>query len=272
MQVVTAVPTVVGQAGDACLGSDARFAGLEQLGCEPAERARARRLLQALPEATASQAVRFLRARDGDVDAAQEFLEQHLRWRQETLPVPVEEARVELDRLKYTPLGRMPDGQYVITIRSRLMGKHTYNDMREVERGLAYLFDFVETNIIGPLEKIVVLYSRVDSTRSALDPAWIKFVAGMLQNNYPERLVQCHVAPVPFLVRGVWETIKLLLDPVTRGKVVLWGDIASFGSIVPLSHLPVEFGGEDANATFSIEPWLRPVEATIAVTEATELS
>lgn len=120
----------------AASSSDFASATIESLDLEAGELAAARQLLMALPDATPSQAVRFLRARKGDVAAATNFLAEHLEWRRKALPVAVAAARVELDRLKYTPLGRNASGQYVLCIRSRLMGKHTYGSLEEVETGL----------------------------------------------------------------------------------------------------------------------------------------
>lgn len=216
--------------------------------------------MSVVPRTTPSQAVRFLRARKGDTAAATVFLQRHLEWRDITLPVRFEEARVECERLKYTPLaestdGRLPDGRFVLCIRARLMGKHTYQSITEVERGIIYIFEYLEQHILAPLEKVTVLLSRAGAGPDNFDVDWIKTVGALLQNNYPERLLECHVAPVPLIFRGVWETVKWFLDPVTRNKVALHGSIDAFAHVAPNTELPLELGGAREDI-FTIKSWL----------------
>ena len=242
---------------------------LADFGLDGAEHTKAAQLMAALPAATPSQAVRFLRARKGDAAAATEFLQQHLAWREIALPVAFEEARAECDRLKYTPLansadGRLPDGRFVLCIRARLMGKHTYQNIREVERGITYIFEYLEQHVLAPLEKVAVVLSRAGASPDNFDPNWIKTVGALLQNNYPERLLQCHVAPVPLIFRGVWETVKWFLDPVTRQKVALHGSIEAFADVAPPALLPRELGGERED-DFTIQSWLPAADTTSAI-------
>ena len=240
---------------------------LDALGLDATEQAAATALVQALPDvATPSRAVRFLRARKGDADAATDFLTEHLAWRAANLPIAIEDARPELARLKYTPLvcrtadGRTPDGRYVLCIRSRLMGKHSYESIEDAAKAIIWIFEFLERHVLAPLEKVTVLMSRVGAGPQHFDPAWIKTVGRLLQANYPERLFECHVAPVPLIFRGVWETVKWFLDPATRAKVVLHGDVEAFGKVVPADALPEELGGT-AEDCFSVASWLREPDA-----------
>ena len=236
-------------------------AELDALGVDAVELAAAVELMSSLPDATASQAVRFLRATKGDVASAKTFLAQHLTWRENTLPISLESASPELFRLKFTPLGRMPDGSYVMLIRSRLLGKHTYDSMDEAKQGVLYILEHLEQHVLAPLEKVVVLFSRIDSSRENFDLPWIKAMGGLLQANYPERLKCVVVAPVPFIMRGVWETVKPFLDPVTRDKVSLHADAAgAFLDIVPAHLLPEELGGQ-STVPLSIDEWIHPPTA-----------
>ena len=39
--------------------------------------------------------------------------------------------------------------------------------------------------------------------------------------NFPERLGQLVIVPVPWIAKGLWATVSMLLDEVTASKVVV---------------------------------------------------
>jgi len=62
---------------------------------------------------------------------------------------------------------------------------------------------------------------------------FFKLLSAILPNNYPERAQRIVVYPMPFLVKTLWNMVKVLLDPVTQEKFVILGGSASVGAPCP---------------------------------------
>jgi hypothetical protein len=50
---------------------------------------------------------------------------------------------------------------------------------------------------------------------------FIKLTAGLLEQNFPERLERCIVFPVPVAATLLWKVIRAFLDPTTATKIEL---------------------------------------------------
>merc|ERR1712232_876584 len=98
------------------------------------------------------------------------------------------------------------------------MGKHTYDDFEVVKKSVAYISEHLESQI-GALDKMVVIFSRIDAERKNSDLGWVKEIGSMLQHNYPERLEIAHVAPVSLFFWGLWKVAQFFFDPKTRSKI-----------------------------------------------------
>jgi hypothetical protein len=196
----------------------------------------------ALPASRPDQLVRFLRARDGDVDKACEMLSKHLAFRAK-LPLLRGEVQEELRKNKIVLYGKCREGRHVVVVRTRLMGKHTYDDLDTCQVALVLLAEYLES-ILAPTEKITVIFSRKESQRANLDLDWVKMCAEVFQNNYPERLHRATVSPINLLFRSIWSVAQLFFDPKTREKIVLGAGDQSFLEVVAQpADLPVELGG-----------------------------
>ncbi len=187
------------------------------------------------------QLVRFLRARDGDVDRACEMLSKHLAFRAK-LPLLTNEVQEELRKNKIVFYGKCCEGRHLAVVRTRLMGKHTYDSLETCQVALVLLAEYLESQL-GPTEKISVIFSRKDSERKNVDLDWVKMCADVFQNNYPERLHRATVSPINLIFRSIWSVVQLFFDPKTREKVVLGAGDQSFLDVVAPAHLPVELGG-----------------------------
>lgn len=104
---------------------------------------------------------------------------------------------------------------------------------------------------------MTVLFSRVDATKENGDQDWLKLVGGLLQANFPERLHKAIVGPMPMWARAIWGVVKYFFDPVTRGKVELWGGIDGFSSAVAAENLHASLGGS-SEAEFSVSELFAP--------------
>lgn len=195
-------------------------------------------------ELTMSMTIRFLRARNHGIKEATAFILEHLKWRKATLPIPADEVTDELKKGKYQLINGFDlNGHRTLVIHSKRMGKHTYTDFDNMVRAIVFALEKLCNNI-GPLETFTVIVSRIDSGRKNLDLDWAKGVAGVIQNNYPERLFKAMVTPVSFAFRGVWRIAKLFFDPITASKIELLASPEELKNWVPPAVLPVNLGGE----------------------------
>ena len=201
------------------------------------EREKAKQLQELCPDARPDQVVRFLRARDGDVKSAMEFLEEHLKWRKDTLPVDPQIVKEEIMKMKQVHVGRDKDGHPLFVLRGRLMGAHTYEDMENVKLSLAYIAEYVEHHVLGPLEMGTVLFSRLNATEKNFDQEWLKVVGGLLQATPREATQECCCAS-SLIYRGIWNVVKYFFDPITRGKIELWADEEGFRANVDKKRSP----------------------------------
>ena len=78
--------------------------------------------------------------------------------------------------------------------------------------------------------------------------AYLKTIAEVDSNNYPERLGQCIVVNAPFMFSVAWKIVRAWLDPKTRRKVsILRGKSEIMEALRPLideEFIPADFGGK----------------------------
>ena len=147
--------------------------------------------------------IRFLRARDCDVTKATVFLRDHLKWRLENFPIAIDDVRGELLKGKYGIAGYDLAGHPCICIHQQKMGPHTYDDIEVVKKSIVFALEWLCDNKVAPDGKFSVVYSRVNCVPENSDVEWVKAVAPLLQNHYPERLYKAYLAPAPWVMRGV---------------------------------------------------------------------
>ncbi|KAI9717235.1 MAG: hypothetical protein M1828_007256 [Chrysothrix sp. TS-e1954] len=73
----------------------------------------------------------------------------------------------------------------------------------------------------------------------------VKFMIKCFEANYPESLGAMCVFRAPWIFHGIWSIIKGWLDPVVAAKVHFMKDAHELTSLVPMSHIPKELGGEE---------------------------
>eukprot|EP00531_Pseudo-nitzschia_arenysensis_P018787 CAMPEP_0116141970 /NCGR_PEP_ID=MMETSP0329-20121206/14659_1 /TAXON_ID=697910 /ORGANISM="Pseudo-nitzschia arenysensis, Strain B593" /LENGTH=334 /DNA_ID=CAMNT_0003637175 /DNA_START=116 /DNA_END=1120 /DNA_ORIENTATION=- len=73
---------------------------------------------------------------------------------------------------------------------------------------------------------------------------FIKQVAGILEQNFPERLARCLVFPVPAAATLLWRVIKVFLDPNTVQKVALIKGDSRNEAPAPYKSMEVHIGKE----------------------------
>jgi len=181
---------------------------------------------------------RFLAARDGDVEAASEMLRAHLAWRAATLPLT---GGAPLLGSGLPPL-LVCDGHARSGHRFMLMMAAMYDpelgDVDAYVSAIAAKFD--ATLDRHGSEKLTVLADVrggdgwANPAASSIVP-FLRAVTALMSANFPERLHQLVVFPVPWVASTLWTVVKQFLDPETARKVVLLDGPADRTAPVPAS-------------------------------------
>jgi len=200
--------------------------------------------------ATAAEHARFLVARKGDATAAAEMLEGYLQWRTEELP-KAELLGKRMPKLCSFLDCRCQQGRRVLLVVAAMFDNN-------IASGEQYALAMARTMDEGvdrdSDEKLTVV---VDTRGGAgfANPRpwsvlpWIKALVRTLQPNFPERLGQVYIVPVPWVAKTLWATVSVLLDEVTSAKVVLLSGPAGRADPMPeelSAHL-------DASALLELE-------------------
>mmetsp|Transcript_2229 Transcript_2229/g.3407 ORF Transcript_2229/g.3407 Transcript_2229/m.3407 type:complete len:270 (-) Transcript_2229:62-871(-) len=210
-------------------------------------------LRESLPDSTVAERRRFLKARDGDVDAATQQYKAYAAWRKEinleniafdknddkslwkyasrrAAEIDLGEA-IELPEILYTHHYGEDSVEEVTTkdnfrilhlIPARLDTKiapaNTY--------GLALAL-FLELHMPhNSMEKFYIMLDVRAGTgwpnpwASSLIP-FIRTTTKLLNNYFPERLQRCVLYPMPRLSLYLWDMVKKYLDQDTASKIVL---------------------------------------------------
>lgn len=208
-------------------------------------------------EPTEDMLLRFLRARDLDLKAAESFLISHLLWREITFPISPEEVRNELSKGKYMLMGLDKKSNPIILINVALLGQHTYDDFDNMLKGIVFAIDQICEKLLPPAGRFTVVFSRVSSSRENLDIKWTMAIAELLQNNYPERLEKGLAVPTNFAFRTFWAMVKHFFDPATVSKAVFLDDVSSLTEYIEPDNLISPLGGT-FQMEFDVEKLLYP--------------
>jgi len=169
-------------------------------------------------------ALRFSRARQGNLAKAEAFLAADLKWREETKP----EATAQADIMRALPSGcwrllgtiaesRMP----VLFINLALWNPNDY-DVDEYGR---YVIYFLEA--MGRLgERFIVIFDTKWKLSHGMQMRKVKRLINVLQDHYPERLERALLMRAPAIFASAWAIIKGFTDPVTAAKVSTRAGIA----------------------------------------------
>lgn len=201
------------------------------------------RLAKEIPEATPSMLYRFCHARDFDYEKTKKFLEKHLAWRLKNLPIDPESIREEVLKEKFTLMGRDKKGQHIVWLFANKMGKSSYETLDHAMNAIVFGLERLAAKELGPTDKFAVIYSLRGAGSEHMDMDWAKAIAGLLQNNYPERLGAAYVTPVPFSLRVLWKVARGFFDPKTADKIFLLGHPSELLEHITPENLLPNFGG-----------------------------
>lgn len=211
----------------------------------PEEAARGRRLQERLSSEERERLkhfeeydfVRFLRAREGDLDASEALLRGYLAWR----------AAFGAD-FGYAERGGVPaslvqadvaSGKAYIFGRDKLQRPCVYThacrhdasaDPRDVERFTVYMLDSLEHAVRqGPTQQYVAIVDYAHYSRRNFDTHNSKFILHVMSDIYPERLGALYLVNCGWLFWILWKLVQPFMPARTRRKIHMLGADYRYG-------------------------------------------
>ena len=200
--------------------------------------------------------MRFIRARNYNLDKAMEMLAGTLAWRLNESDVNKiilggERAayehhetgfikNVELQKAVIT--GKDREGRPIVYIRSRLhySGDQTLDEMKKyslliIEIARLYLEEQVET--------ATVIFDLTGFTLSNMDYGPVVFLINCFEAHYPECLGRLFIHCAPWIFPPIWSVIKKLLDPVVASKISFTKSLDDLLKYIDIDNIPSNLGG-----------------------------
>jgi len=184
------------------------------------------------PEAQKDTArlIKFLRARDYDLEKAYEQLINCLKWRREFKPEQIKEEDIK-NQLSSGKVFWLPikdkQGRPVMVF---FGGLHDPNcNLEELKKYVVYIIESEYSKATpGSDWQYLLIYDRVGFTRSNFDKDGLRDVTVMLSNYYPEILGEVLIANTNWLFWIIFEIVKIFFDAKTKQKMkILGNDIKS---------------------------------------------
>lgn len=223
--------------------------------------------------------LRFLKARQWDVERAVQMYNTMTKWRKEHKPDELHRTYVfhELDTVfQHYPHFFHKTDKYGRPLYIELLGKTDPAKLLEVttlERLLDYhiceweelkarLLPACSTLRGRPIiTKSVVLDLKGVSLKNFGSAAQriLKTIAHVDQDYYPEHLGQMFIINTPTVFRAIWAFVNPMLEERTRRKIVILGSdyLPTLVQLVPLDSLPELLGGTSKidDMKVSVGPW-----------------
>jgi len=200
--------------------------------------------------------LRYLRARDYDIDAAEEMLKDTLNFRREyqvgDIPVKFQrQLRRENATGKTYARGFDKRGRVVLYMKPRYENTNDHDGnivhlIYNMERACA-----MQRTAGTGVEKFALVVDYLDYSLSNAPPMKTsRLTLDILQSHYPERLGVAYLLNPPWIFRAAWAAISPFIDPVTYEKIqFVVGDAeAQLGLLrenFDLDELEVDVGGRN---------------------------
>lgn len=200
--------------------------------------------------------IRFSRARQLNVNKAEEMLRNMLKWRRENIPLGgFPEKAEELPALVQEELakGKMfyltnnfdLEGRQIFICRSYLFEKDV--DLEIAKQALVFLTESARKRKKHPLEKIVCFWDASDfSYTSQYDSGFFKQFNSVLADNYPESLHCTIIYPLNWIFLGIYKVVEWFLAEETKKKLCFLkvGDEDKILTYIAKEDLLKELGGD----------------------------
>ena len=167
--------------------------------------------------------MRYLRARNFDVDKAVTMLNTTLQWREtfglKNIQEWMETIRMENDTGKIYARGFDREGSILLYMKPRLENSKNHDGnlkhlVYNMERAIATM------DATSGEEKLVLLIDYDGYNLSSAPPMKTSMeTLSILQNHYPERLKCAYCLRPPWVFNAFWSVISPFIDPVTKNKI-----------------------------------------------------
>lgn len=204
--------------------------------------------------------VRFLRARDGDVNEAERMLRDHGKWREDynfgallNEPFPEEafirrwwpDGLLEGRDLKGRPVQLIRLGKADLPGIEREVGRKKWIEYCCLQNEA--LFEDIRTRCTNETSAPLIM----DMTGLGAKHAWgvplFKAMLDVTEPNFPERLSATYIVNAPAVFSWLYSMVKGFLNPGTASKVRVFGasddHLSALLECMPLSTIPVDLGG-----------------------------
>lgn len=195
----------------------------------------------ALPEDEAARSsseacmARWIRANEGDVDAASKGLMNYVHWYTKKPQYGAAEGvssvaqgqgselvarEIATEKAFLIPDTKDADGRPVVFIKVRNHDPNAADfDIDELTLFAVYLLESAIAAMVEPVETLCCIFDLSDIGLSNVDMKAVKRIIFLLTNMYPERLGRCYLLDAPTLFSGFWALISPMLKPKTTRKI-----------------------------------------------------
>jgi hypothetical protein len=178
---------------------------------------------------------RWIRANDGDVDAASKGLMNYVQWYTKKPQYGVDDgvlavaqgkgaelvsSEVATNKAFLIPDAKDTDGRPIILIQVR---KHDPSapeySVEQLTLFAVYLLESTVAAMVEPVDTLCCIFDLSGIGLSNVDMQAVKRIIFLLTNMYPERLGRCYLLEAPTLFSGCWKLISPMLKPNTTRKI-----------------------------------------------------
>lgn len=197
--------------------------------------------------------LRYLRARNNDVDKASEMLNNTITWRN-TFGLPglyrgdwKQILSTENATGKMFVRGFDREGHPLVYLRPKCENTFDHNgNLKHMVFQMEKAIKTMESEGKG-VEKLALLIDFDGySVFNAPPMSTSMETLNILQNHYPERLHRAYCLNPPWLFQGFWSVISPFIDPVTKKKIVMVTDLKTLEKDIDPAMLETSIGGKDS--------------------------
>ena len=200
---------------------------------------------------------RFLKARDGDVEAALAMVQANVAWRASVRPLMLRGSAVPgAGSMWWRFAGYSRMGMPVLSISTKNLNYAAFHgDIEEYVRFVTYFTEVNVRRVVAGQTQAVILFDMAGYKPTMASPFGLRAVRALiavLGDQYPERLGFGVLINAPGIFHVVFNAVKRHIDPVTRKKVVVTKTLRTLSTLIPSSFLEECYGG--ARAPYSRVP------------------
>eukprot|EP01116_Phalansterium_solitarium_P004801 TRINITY_DN15952_c0_g1_i1.p1 TRINITY_DN15952_c0_g1~~TRINITY_DN15952_c0_g1_i1.p1 ORF type:complete len:314 (+),score=87.71 TRINITY_DN15952_c0_g1_i1:440-1381(+) len=192
--------------------------------------------------------LKFLRARKFVIQDSFKMLVDTMRWRQSfhggVRSIRDHHVLRQLQRGVGYYRHEDKKGNPIYWVRVRVHDKND-RDLDEMKTYIVHQMELGRTLMKPPVEQSTIVFDLSNVGVRNLDLVIARFIADMLQNNYPECLATGIIFGAPFVFWGFWQVLKPFLDPKTATKIVFVKTLPDMEVYIDRTNVPKSMGGDD---------------------------